>query len=90
MFRNTQRHVTSSYLLITYIASTAIVNSTADGCVHITETVGSRRELVANSCTHRRRRRDATRQFRRVGIGRVYWALEPILPRSQSLQCYTA
>ena len=48
----------------------------ADGCVHITESVGSRRELVANSCTHRRRRRDATRQFRRVGVGGVYWALE--------------
>jgi len=34
---------------------------TADGCVHIAESVGSRRELVANSCTHRRCRRDATR-----------------------------
>jgi len=60
----------------TSIALTAIVNSvTADGCVHITESVGSRRELVANSCIHRRRRRDATRQFRRVGVGDVYWAL---------------
>jgi len=29
----------------------------------IAESVGSRRELVANSCTHRRRRRDATRQL---------------------------
>ena len=28
--------------------------------------------VVANSCTHRRRRRDATKQFRRVGG--VYWA----------------
>jgi len=37
------------------------------------ESVGSRRELVANSCTHRQRRRDATKQFRRVGG--VYWAL---------------
>ena len=37
------------------------------------ESVGSRGELVANSCTHRRRRRDATKQFRRVGG--VYWAL---------------
>jgi len=36
------------------------------------ESVGSR-ELVANSCTHRRRR-DATKQFRRVGVGGVYWA----------------
>ena len=64
----------------TSIALTAIVNSvTADGCVHIAESVGSRRELVANSCTHRRRRRrrDATttKQFRRVGVGGVYWAL---------------
>ena len=78
MFRNTQRHMLRHP---TSIALTAIVNSvTADGCIHITEYVGSRRELVANSCTHRRRRRDATRQFRRVGG--VYWAIgytcEPI------------
>ena len=39
----------------------------------IAESAGSRRELVANSCTYRRHRRDATRQFRRVGG--VYWAL---------------
>jgi len=26
--------------------------------------------------THRRRRRDETRQFRLVGVGGVYWALE--------------
>ena len=59
----------------TSIALTAIVNSvTADGCVHITESVGCRRELVANSCTHRRR--DETRQFRRVGG--VYWALDSV------------
>ena len=70
MFRNTQRHMLRHP---TSIALTAIVNSvTADGCVHITESVASRRELVANSCTHRRRRRDATRQFRRVGVGGVY------------------
>ena len=31
--------------------------------------------VVANSCTHRRRRRDETRQFRLVGVGCVYWAL---------------
>ena len=55
---------------------------TAIGCVHIAESVGSRRELVANSCTHRRRRRrrDATKQFRHVGVGvfsflRLYVAL---------------
>jgi len=41
-----------------------------------TESVSSRRELVANSCTHRLRRRDATKQFRRVGVGGVYWVLE--------------
>jgi len=66
MLRHMLRHPTS-------IALTAIVNSvTADGCVHITESVGSRRELVANLRTHSRR--DATRQFRRVGVGGVYWA----------------
>jgi len=70
MFRNTQRYMLRHP---TSIALTAIVNSvTSDVCVHITESVGSRRELVAN-CTHRRR--DATRQFRRVGVGGVYWAL---------------
>jgi len=79
MFTNTQRHnYVTSYP--TSIALTAIVNLvTADSCVLIAESVGSRRELVANSCTHRRR--DATKQFRRVGVGvgvgvgGVYWAL---------------
>jgi len=38
-----------------------------------TESVGSRRELVANSCSHRvTADADATKQFRRVGG--VYWA----------------
>jgi len=77
MFRNTQRH-NVSLRHPTYSIYCRIVNSVkADGCVHITESVGSRRELglVANSCTHRRRRRDATKQFRRVGVGGVYWAL---------------
>jgi len=67
-------NVTSSYF---YSINCRIVNSvTADGCVHIAESVGRRRELVANSCTHRRcrRRRDATKQFRRVGVGGVCWA----------------
>ena len=65
-------------MLMLYFCSIGcrIVNLvTAIGCVHIAESVGSRRELVANSCTHRRRRRDATNQFRRVGVGGVYWAL---------------
>jgi len=35
-----------------------------------TESVDSRRELVAN-CVHTA---DATKQFRRVGVGGVYWA----------------
>jgi len=30
--------------------------------------------VVANSCTHRRR--DATKQFRLVGVGGVYWAYD--------------
>ena len=37
-----------------------------------TEFVGSRRELVAN-CVHTADA-DATKQFRRVGVGGVYWA----------------
>ena len=41
-------------------------------CVRIAESVGSRREFMY---THRRRRRDATKQFRLVGVGGVYWAL---------------
>jgi len=36
-----------------------------------TESVGIRRELVAN-CVHTA---DATKQFRRVGVGGVYWTL---------------
>ena len=39
-----------------------------------TESVGSRRELVANSCTLHTA--DATRQLSRVGVGGVYWAFE--------------
>ena len=39
-----------------------------------TESVGSRRELVAN-CVHTADAA-ATKQFRRVGVGGVYWALE--------------
>ena len=37
-----------------------------------TESVGSRRELVAN-CVHTADA-DATKQFCRVGVGGVYWA----------------
>jgi len=59
-----------------YSIGCRIVNLvTAIRCVHITESGGGRRELVANSHTHRRRRRDATKQFRRVDVGGVYWAL---------------
>jgi len=60
MFTNMQRHVTSSYF---YSIGCRIVNlATAIGCVHIAESVGSRRELVANSCTQTHRRRHSTRQ----------------------------
>jgi len=38
-----------------------------------TESVGSRRELVAN-CVHTADA-DVTKQFRRVGVGGMYWAL---------------
>ena len=38
-----------------------------------TESVGSRRELVAN-CVHTADA-DATKQFRCVGVGGVYWSL---------------
>jgi len=41
----------------------------ADGCV----VRSNPSAVVANSCTHRRR--DATKQFRLVGVGGVYWAL---------------
>ena len=39
-----------------------------------TESVGSRRQLVAN-CVHTADA-DATKQFRRVGVGGVYWPYE--------------
>ena len=38
-----------------------------------TESVGSRRELVAKNCVHTADA-DATKQFRRVGVGGVYLA----------------
>jgi len=38
-----------------------------------TESVGSRRELVANSCTVHTDRRRAIGQLSRVGVGGVYW-----------------
>jgi len=41
-----------------------------------TESVGSRRELVAN-CVHTADA-DATKHFRRVGVGGVYWALDTL------------
>ena len=77
MFTNMQRHNICYVISYFYSINCRIVNLvTAIGWVHIAESVGSRRELrvVANSCTHRRRRRDATKQFRRVGAGGVYWA----------------
>ena len=49
-----------------------------------TESVGSRHEIVANSV--HTADVDATKQFRRVGVGGVYWALrepaEPAWPKS--------
>ena len=71
---NVYKHAASYFYIISYFYSIGyrIVNWVmSDGCVHIAESVSSHRELVANSCTHCRR--DATRQFRRVGG--VYWAL---------------
>ena len=43
----------------------------------LTESVGSRRELVPN-CVHSSQLHtaDATKQFRRIGVGGVYWALD--------------
>ena len=67
MFTNMQRTSLSYF----YSIGCRIVNLvTAIGCVHVAESVGSRRELVANSCRHRQR--DATRQLSRVGVGGVY------------------
>ena len=74
-----QCHYVTSYPTSIALAAEIVNSVTAIGCVHIAESVGSRRELVANSCTHRRRRRDATKQFRRVGVRGVYWALEQVL-----------
>ena len=71
VYKHAALYVTSYPTSITLAAELLV---TALGCVHIAESVGSRRELVANSCTHRWRRRDATKQFRSVGVGGVYWA----------------
>jgi len=63
-----------------YSIGCRIVNLvTAMGCVHIAESVGSRRELVANACTHRRRRRDSTAEWRRVGgVNAPVGSLDPV------------
>jgi len=71
-----QRHMLRHIILLFSIGCRIVNWVTADGCGDIAESVGSRRERVANSCTHRRRRRDATRQFRRVGVGDVNWTLK--------------
>ena len=97
MFRNTKRHNVIYVISCFYSIGCRIVNwITADGCVHIAESVGSRLELPANSCTHRQRRRDATKQFRRVGVGGVYWSVGchyffrgPRLPPSHTAHSYT-
>jgi len=52
----------------------------ADGCV----VRSNPSAVVANSCTHRRRRRDPTKQFRLVGVGGVYWALRAVTCRRTS------
>jgi len=39
------------------------------------ESVGSRRELYCELCSHRRRRRNSSRQLSRVGVCGVYWAV---------------
>ena len=49
-----------------------------------TESVGSRRELVAN-CVHTADA-DATKQFRRVGVGGLCWALHNVLKTSQFIE----
>jgi len=51
--------------------------TTADGCVHTDDTT----KLSPTSCefVFTPPRRDATRQFRLVGVGGVYWALESTL-----------
>ena len=57
-----------------------------------TESVGSRRELVANSVvsTHRRRRRDTTRQLSRVVVGGVYWVGLTLLTNALCAMCIQA
>jgi len=69
MFTNMQRHMLCVIYYFYIIGCRTVNLVTAIGCVHVAESVGSRRELVAYSCTHRRR--DATKQFRRVGVGGV-------------------
>ena len=44
-----------------------------------TESVGSRRELVANCVHSADADANATKQFRRVGVGGVYWALSSLI-----------
>jgi len=53
---------------------TTQLNSTCSVFKFSTKSVGSRRELVANSIHAALRRRDSTQQLSRVGVGGMYWA----------------
>jgi len=54
-----------------------VLQSVYERATLLTSCTAVRRTVLFMPNTHRRRRRDATKQFRRVGVGvgGVYWAL---------------
>ena len=70
MFTNMQRHIV---LLCHWLQNCKLGHGRRLRCAFASPNASA---VVANSCTHRRRRRDATKQFRLVGVGGVYWALD--------------
>ena len=72
MFRHTQRHMLRHIVLLCHgLQNCKLGHGRRLRCAFASPNPSA---VVANSCTHRRRWRDETRQFRLVGG--VYWALD--------------
>ena len=70
MFTNMQRHMLRHIVLLCHwLQNCKLGHGRRLRCAFASPNLSA---VVANSCTHRRCRRDETRQFRLVGV--VYWA----------------
>jgi len=72
MFTNKQRHVLRNIVLLCHWLQNncKLGHGRRLRCAFASPNPSA---VAANSCTHRRR--DATKQFRLVGVGFMYWAL---------------